>query len=96
MQTIKAPRVECDKRTLMIVVVLMAIGASLVASSSSYFAAAKFADPYFLLKRHLLRIVIASVFLVFALHFDYRIYRKLAPITFLVGLALLALKRRRR
>ena len=51
---------ECDKRTLLIVVFLMAIGASMVASSSSYFSAAKFSDPYFLLKRHLVRIVVAA------------------------------------
>ena len=89
MQAIKTPTVECDKRTLMIVVVLMAIGASLVASSSSYFSSAKFEDPYFLLKRHLIRILIAAMFLVLAMKIDYRIYRKLAPFVFVVGLGLL-------
>ena len=75
-------RLECDKRILLIVVFLMALGASLVASSSSYFAAAKFDDPYFLLKRHLARILIAGLFLVFAMNFDYRFYRKLTPVVF--------------
>lgn len=73
----------------MIVVVLMAIGASLVASASSYFSDAKFDDPYFLLKRHLVRLIIAGLFLVLALHIDYRIFRRLSPIAVVGGLAML-------
>lgn len=84
-----APGLEYDKRILLIVVVLMAIGASLVASSSSHFSAAKFSDPYFLLKRHLVRIVIAGLFLVVAMHLDYRFFKRLSPLMFLGGLAML-------
>jgi len=80
---------ECDKRILLIVVFLMAIGASLVASSSSYFSAAKFSDPYFLLKRHIVRILIAGLFLVVAMHLDYRFFKKLSPLLFLGGLGML-------
>lgn len=86
---LKAPKVECDKRVLMIVVFLMAIGVSLVASSSSYFSTLRFGDPYFLLKRHLLRMAISALFLVLALHIDYRIFRKLSPIAIVVGIIML-------
>lgn len=84
-----ATRLRCDRRILLITVILMAVGASLVASSSSYFATAKFSDPYFLLKRHLVRLVIAGLFLLLAMHVDYRIYRKLSPVAFTVGVGLL-------
>ena len=84
-----APRMEFDKRILLIVVFLMAIGASLIASSSSHFSTEKFSDPYFLLKRHLVRIVIAGLFLVVAMHLDYRFFKRLSPLMFLGGLAML-------
>ncbi len=89
MQKLKAPRVECDRRILLILVILMAMGASLVGSSSSYFAAAKFSDPYFLLKRHLVRMLIAGVFVFVALHTDYRVFRRLSPVVLFVGIAML-------
>jgi cell division protein FtsW len=80
MRKITGPKLECDRRTLLIVFALMVVGASLVASSSSYFSAAEYSDPYFLLKKHLVRIVISLVFLVLAIRIDYRVYRKLAPV----------------
>ncbi len=89
MKKIKAPELECDRRVLLIVVILMAIGCSLVASSSSYFSAAKFSDSYALLKRHLVRMVIAGLFLVLALHIDYRALRRLSPVALAVGIAML-------
>ncbi|MFQ5510777.1 MAG: hypothetical protein ACE5EO_02910, partial [Candidatus Krumholzibacteriia bacterium] len=46
------PQLKCDRRVLLIVIFLMVIGASLVASASSHFSASRFDDPYFLLKRH--------------------------------------------
>jgi len=89
MPKLKTPRVECDRRVLLIVVILMAVGASLVASASSYFSTNHFSDPYFLLKRHLVRLVIAGLFLVLAMHIDYRIFRRLSPIALAAGIAML-------
>ena len=73
------PRLECDRRTLLIVFALIVVGASLVASSSSYYSAKETGDPYFLLRKHLERIVIAMLFLVLAMRIDYRVYRRIAP-----------------
>ncbi|MFH1754639.1 MAG: FtsW/RodA/SpoVE family cell cycle protein, partial [Candidatus Latescibacterota bacterium] len=80
---------NCDNRILLIVVLITVAGASIVASSSSYFAAAKFSDPYFLLKRHMLRIFIAAIFLVLAINVDYRFYRRLSPVALALGICLL-------
>ena len=79
MRKIATPKLECDRRTLLVVVALTAVGASLVGSSSSYFSAAEFSDPYFLLKKHLVRIIVAFLFLVLAMRIDYRLYRRIAP-----------------
>ena len=73
------PRLECDRRTLLIVFALIVVGASLVASSSSYFSARETGDPYLLLRKHLERIVIAMLFLVLTMRIDYRVYRRIAP-----------------
>ncbi|MDH3214737.1 MAG: putative lipid II flippase FtsW [Candidatus Krumholzibacteria bacterium] len=89
MRKLNPAQMECDKRILLIVVILLAVGASLVASSSSYFSTAKFSDPYFLLKRHLVRMLIAGLFLILAMHIDYRIFRKLSPVALTVGIAML-------
>jgi cell division protein FtsW len=89
MRRINAPKLECDRRTLLIVVVLTAVGASLVASSSSYFSTARFADPYFLLKKHLVRIAVALLVMIVAMRIDYRIYRKITPVVF--GVAVVTL-----
>lgn len=83
------PQLKCDRRVLLIVIFLMVIGASLVASASSHFSASRFDDPYFLLKRHLVRMVIAALFLLVACSIDYRILRKLSPAAFGVGVVLL-------
>jgi cell division protein FtsW len=89
MQGIKVAMLNCDRRILLILIILMAMGASLVGSSSSYFAEAKFSDPYFLLKRHLVRMVIAGLFAWVALNTDYRVYRKLSPVVLFVGIGML-------
>lgn len=82
-------KLSCDNRILLIVVLITVAGASIVASSSSYFAAAKFSDPYFLLKRHMVRIFIATIFLLLAINIDYRFYRRLSPIALGIGICLL-------
>ncbi len=83
-------QLDYDRRVLLIVVFITVIGASIVASSSSYFSMARFSDAYFLLKRHVLRILVAVFFLWLAIHIDYRIYRRLSPYAFALGLCLLA------
>jgi cell division protein FtsW len=81
--------IQGDRRILLITVILVAVGASLVASASSYFAAAKFSDPYYLLKRHLVRIVLGGLVLLIAMRIDYRYLRKFSPVAFGLGLAFL-------
>jgi cell division protein FtsW len=83
------PRLECDRRTLLIVFVLTVVGASLVASSSSYYSAKEYMDPYFLLRKHLERMVIAMLFMVLAMRIDYRVYRRIAP--WVLGVAVVTL-----
>ena len=80
-----APNLECDRRILLIVFALMLVGVSFVGSSSSYFSAAKFDDPYFLLKKHIVRVIIACFFLLIAVRIDYVYFRKLAPAAFGIG-----------
>jgi cell division protein FtsW len=89
MRKIVTPKLECDRRTLLVVFVLTAVGASVVGSSSSHFSAAEFSDPYFLLKKHLARIVIAFLFLILAIRIDYRLYRRIAPAVLGVAVATL-------
>ncbi len=85
----RTSKIGCDRRILLIVVFMTAVGASIVASSSSYFSDAKFNDAYFLLKRHIVRILIAALFLSLTLHVDYRIYRRFSPAALFLGLGLL-------
>lgn len=89
MRKIATPKLECDRRILLIVVALTAVGASVVGSSSSFFSAAQFSDPYFLLKKHLVRIVVAFLFLVLAMRIDYRLYRRIAPAVLAVAVVTL-------
>lgn len=81
--------IDCDVRVLFIALSLIGIGASLVASSSSFFAGEVFADHFALMRRHATRAVIALVVLVLAIKIDYRIYRKLAPAFMLMGVVLM-------
>lgn len=82
--------VEIDRRVLLIYAVLTALGVYLVASSSSFFAAAKFRDPYFLIKGHLVRVAVAVLALIIAMRVDYRLYRKPAVVGYIVAIGLLA------
>jgi cell division protein FtsW len=81
--------IDCDARVLFIVLFLIGIGASLVASSSSFFAAGVYEDHFALMRRHVTRAAIALLVLVVAINVDYRIYRKMAPMFLLTGLTLL-------
>src|SRR5712672_62884 len=70
---------KVDRRILVITLSLMAIGVSLVLSSSSFFAGGKFGDQFALMKNHVVRSFIALVVMFVASRIDYRLYRKAAP-----------------
>jgi cell division protein FtsW len=89
MMKLARPRLECDRRTLLIVFALTVVGASLVASSSSHFSALEYRDPYLLLRKHLERMVIALLFMILAIRIDYRVYRRIAPAVLVVSVATL-------
>ncbi len=80
---------EIDRRILLIFVLLTAVGVYLVASSSSFFSAARFSDPYFLIKRHLLRVLIAVLALAAAVRIDYRLYRRPAAAALILAVGML-------
>lgn len=82
---------DCDVRILVIVLLLMGVGVSLVASSSSFFAGSAFSDYFALTRRHVARTVIALFAMILAMHIDYRLYRKAAPVMLVFGIALMLL-----
>jgi len=63
----------------------MLLGVSFVGSASSYFSAARFDDPYFLLKKHIVRVIIACFFLFVAVRVDYTHFRRFAPAAYVFG-----------
>ncbi|HEX5132409.1 MAG TPA: FtsW/RodA/SpoVE family cell cycle protein [Candidatus Krumholzibacteria bacterium] len=82
-------RMAMDTRILVITLFLMAIGVSLVLSSSSFFAGGKFGDEFALMRNHATRCIIAAVVLFLTARVDYRVYRKAAPMLMLGGLVLM-------
>ena len=80
---------DCDVRILVIVLLLMAVGLSLVASSSSFFARSLFSDNFALTRRHVVRMMIAVITIMVAMHVDYRLYRRIAPVLLTFGVALM-------
>lgn len=83
-------QVGMDRRILVITLFLMAIGVSLVLSSSSFFAGGKFGDQFALMRNHAVRCVLAVVVLLLASRVDYRLYRRAAPVMFAGGVLLMA------
>ena len=81
--------IDCDCRILLITLVFIGIGASLVASSSSFFAGELFEDHFALMRKHLFKIAVALVAMVVAINIDYRIYRRISPMFLLVGVGML-------
>jgi cell division protein FtsW len=81
--------IDCDCRILLITLVFIGIGASLVASSSSFFARELFDDHFALMRKHVFKIAIALVAMVLAINIDYRIYRRISPMFLLVGIGML-------
>jgi cell division protein FtsW len=82
-------RIGTDRRILVITLSLMAIGVSLVLSSSSFFAGGKFGDQFALMRNHAVRCVIALAVLFIASRIDYRLYRKAAPVLFVIGVLMI-------
>jgi cell division protein FtsW len=78
-----------DRRILIITLSLMAIGVSLVLSSSSFFAGGKFGDQFALMRNHAVRCLIALAVMFIASRIDYRVYRKAAPALFVIGILLI-------
>ena len=81
--------IDCDVRILLITLVFIGVGASLVASSSSFFAGVHFSNHFALLRLHVIKIAIALVAMVLAICVDYRIYRKVSPLFLVVGVGML-------
>lgn len=82
-------RMGTDRRILIITLSLMALGVSLVLSSSSFFAGGKFGDQFALMRNHAVRCVIALAVLFIASRIDYRLYRKAAPALFGIGVLMI-------
>jgi cell division protein FtsW len=82
-------RMVMDTRILVVTLALMAVGVSLVLSSSSFFAGGKFGDEFALMRNHASRCLIAVIVLLLASRVDYRVYRKAAPMLLLGALVLL-------
>jgi cell division protein FtsW len=81
--------IDCDCRILLITLVFMGIGASLVASSSSFFAGELFKDHFALMRKHVFKLVVALVAMLLAINIDYRIYRRVSPMFLLLGIGML-------
>jgi len=81
--------VGMDRRILIITLFLMAIGVSLVLSSSSFFAGGKFGDQFALMRNHATRCIVAVAVMFLASRIDYRLYRKAAPMLLLFGVVLM-------
>jgi cell division protein FtsW len=82
-------QVGMDRRVLIITLFLMAMGVSLVLSSSSFFAGGKFGDQFALMRNHATRCVVAVVVMLLASRVDYRLYRRAAPMLLVVGVVLM-------
>ena len=81
--------IDCDCRILLITLVFIGIGASLVASSSSFFAGELFEDHFALMRKHIFKIAVALVAMIVAINIDYRIYRRISPMFLLVAVGML-------
>lgn len=82
-------KIDCDVRILFITLVFVGIGASVVASSSSFFASYHFSDHFALLRKHMFKIAVALLVMLLAINIDYRVYRRVSPMFLLVGVGML-------
>lgn len=84
-------RRDVDTTLLLITVSLTCIGVVMVYSSSAIMAAERFHDGFYFLKRQLLYTLIGFVLMAVATYFNYKNWRKLAVISLLGSIVLLAL-----
>ncbi|MCW8893849.1 MAG: FtsW/RodA/SpoVE family cell cycle protein, partial [Deltaproteobacteria bacterium] len=84
-------RREVDTTLLLITVSLTCIGIVMVYSSSAIMAAERFQDGFYFLKRQLVYTLIGFLLMATATYFNYQNWRKIAVISLLVSIALLAL-----
>ena len=71
------------------IMLLVAIGVVMVYSASSYYAAFKFNDPEYFLKKQFLWAIIGSVFMVTAIKIDYHIIKKYTGFIMVITIILL-------
>ncbi len=74
-----------------IVLLLLALGIVMLASTSGIKAAALYDDPYFFVKRQAIWMALAGLACWVTAHFNYRYWRYLAPPLFIVSIVLLVL-----
>ena len=84
-------RRDVDTTLLLLTVSLTCIGVVMVYSSSAIMAAERFHDGFYFLKRQLLYSLVGFVLMAVATYFNYKNWRKLAVISLLGSIALLAL-----
>lgn len=80
-----------DTTVLLLAVALTCIGVVMVYSSSAIMAAERFNDGFYFLKRQLIYMLVGFMLMAAATYFNYQNWRKLAVITLLGSIALLAL-----
>ncbi len=84
-------RREIDSSLLLLTVALTCIGVVMVYSSSAIMAADRFHDGFYFLKRQMVYAVIGFLLMVVATYFNYQNWRKLAVVSLLLSIVLLAL-----
>ena len=84
-------RRDVDTTLLLLTVSLTCIGVVMVYSSSAIMAAERFHDGFYFLKRQLIYTLIGFVLMAVATYFNYKNWRKLAVLSLLGSIALLAL-----
>ncbi|MCD6187373.1 MAG: putative lipid II flippase FtsW [Desulfuromusa sp.] len=84
-------RRDVDTTLLLLTVSLTCIGVVMVYSSSAIMAADRFHDGFYFLKRQLLYALVGFVLMAFMTYFNYNNWRKLAVISLLGSIVLLAL-----
>lgn len=84
-------RRNVDTTLLLLTVTLTCIGVVMVYSSSAIMAAERFHDGFYFLKRQLIYTLIGFLLMAMATYFNYHNWRKIAVISLLVSIVLLAL-----
>ena len=88
---IRPSEVGIDRVLCGAVLVLAAFGSVMIFSAGAVFAAKKYGDPFYFLKRELIYALLGLVAFTLALRVDYRIYRRFAyPLLFLSIASLIA------